>query len=131
MDLLDLWRDKITVRKVLNLVDRLPRHSQFRAEFVQDDEIAEQWASEHDGERPVPDVPVTEWTPEVERLTELVDVLAENTAILAAANTKDGRYRAPQRMPRPHTAYARVLARREDDAYQDLLADIEASKRGG
>lgn len=106
------------------MVDRLPRTSQFRHEYSQDDEVAEAWAEVDEDDRPVPDIPLTEWSPEAERLSDIVDLLGEHIAVLVAVNSKDGKVKSPPAARRPKTALDRVAASAEDRSYEELMALI-------
>lgn len=129
LDLAAEWRSR-RWRRLLNIIDGLPRTSAFRCAYANDDDAVAAWLEANDGEPPAPEVPLDEWSPEVERLTDLMDLVAENTAVLIAANSEGG-YKPPKPADRPKTAFGRVLARRDDAAFDDLLAQIEASKRKG
>lgn len=108
----------MSTRRLLNLIDHLPRTSAFSHAQSQDDELAEQ-APESDAE---PGVPLTEWSPEVEALAVVVDRLADvANAVIASQGGKPTRV---QPYPRPVTAFDRVRAKRRDKAYVDLKSKL-------
>lgn len=110
MDLLDVWRGRITARQVLNLIDRLPRDSHFVAALADDDELADQLADD-EGE-PLPPPPLTEWSPVVDRLTTVVDLLGQLVAV--TANAGGAKVKPPPPAPRPVTARHRAKQRRRE-----------------
>ncbi len=119
MDLLDLWRDRITPRAVLNLIDRLPRTSEFRHELAQDDELA----VKRDGESSArPEIPLTEWSPEMEALAAVVDRLAE--VISAVVQSQGGKAPQIRPYPRPVTAADRAHAQARREADDALAAQL-------
>jgi hypothetical protein len=123
VDLLDLWRGKVSARKLLAYIDRLPSHSAFAEASAQDDEMAELFADQEVG----PVTPrITEWTPE---RAELVKV-NENLRALASlvVNALGGKGEPPKPDPRPETALDRLNARLEDASYNYLLERIEESQ---
>lgn len=101
----------------MNLIEHLPPTSHYMAAVLNDEEVAEQAAAaevargeveRYDGE-PLP-LPLTAWTPEVQLLTKVVEKVAEQTAILIAVNSKDGKFKAPKPEPRPLTALQKARA---------------------
>lgn len=130
MDLAVVWRSR-RWRRLLNLIDGLPRNSHVRHAQAHDADVAEAQAT-----LPVPDpvdytVPFTEWSPETELLTLLVELLGEHLALTSAINSKDQKVHHPKPLPRPWRAIDAVLARKVDDAYDDLLADIARAQEAG
>jgi hypothetical protein len=106
---------------MLNLIDRLPRASHLRHEMAQDEELARLQMERADPAQQIAEaVPFTEWTPETELLTYIGDVIAEQLAVLIAANS-DGQVKRAKPLPRPSLAYDRLLQEASDRAYQDLL----------
>jgi hypothetical protein len=87
-----------------------------------DEELAEQTA---DAEAPadMPKVRMSEYSPELERLTDLLDRLGELISTVAAA----GGAKHPPRVkpaPRPVLASARVRARRRVERHHRLVARV-------
>lgn len=117
--MLGVWRDEVSPRKVLNLIDRLPRSSEFQNAVAQDDELAVHAVGSSSA---APEIPLTEWTPETEALAAVVDRLAE--VINAVVQSQGGKPIAIKPYPRPQTASdrARVQARRAaDEALSRML----------
>jgi hypothetical protein len=87
----------------------------------QDEDLARLQMEQPEAARQIADaVPFTEWTPETELLTYIGDVIAEQLAVLIAANS-DGQVKRAKPLPRPSRAYDRLLQEASDRAYQDLL----------
>jgi hypothetical protein len=81
-----------------------------------DDELAERFP---DHVPAAPTVPMTEFSPEAERLGVLIDRISELISLeMAKATQKKPRPVRPY--PRPITAAQRVAQRRKHDAYLDL-----------
>ncbi len=123
--MLDLWRDKLSPRKVLNLIDQLPGHSCYAEAVAQDDEIA--------GETPEPTGKyrprVTEWSPTEQLLAAVFDRLGEVVAATVASAGGDGR--VPEAWPRPETASERVLKAQQAAEWDDLFDLIEKARHRG
>lgn len=103
----------------LNLIDHLPRSSHYAEALLSDEDYAEAVA---DLPRPRAEVPVHEWTPELEALAAIVDRLADvaNT-VIASAGGKPGRV---ERYPRPVTAIDRVRSRRVREAVNAMASKL-------
>jgi hypothetical protein len=121
VDVLDVFRDKLSIRTALNLIDRLPRASHLRHEMAQDEDLARLQMERADPAQQIAEaVPFTEWTPETELLTYIGDVIAEQLAVLIAVNS-DGQMKRAKPLPRPSRAYDRLVQEASDRAYQELL----------
>lgn len=105
-------------RLLLNIVDHLPRTSHFIAAVADDDELAELQAA---GNAPsyAPTVPMTEYTPEAERLSALIDVMRELLSLEIGKATRK-KPRRVQPYPRPVTAAQRVARKRKYEKFLDL-----------
>lgn len=123
-----MWRDRLTPRQALTLIDQLPSHSRYVAAVHEDEELIEHLADQLDDEDgPSPPPPLTEWSAEVERLTLIADRLGELITLLAAVNSK----KKPQpyrHLPRPVTARQRAERRRRERK-RDLIAERLAAAR--
>ncbi|WP_417220494.1 hypothetical protein [Arthrobacter sp.] len=92
---------------------------------VNDDELADTMLES------VKDLPdngprISEYTPVVERLDTLADMLsALQATVIAAAGGKPGRQRPAKR---PSTAISRAQKARADRNYTDLLSEVEAAQ---
>lgn len=124
LDLLDFIRGRHPWGKFLRLVNGLGRSSRYAAALADDDEYAEQVLALPD--RPDRGPALTEFTPEVELLTVLVELAqATNQRLTVLAQQKPDRVR---QLPRPRTAFDRVKARRRRDYFDDLLAEVEQAR---
>ncbi|MER7167028.1 hypothetical protein ABT336_13300 [Micromonospora sp. NPDC000207] len=120
LDLGEEWRAR-RWRRLLNLIDGLPRDSAFVEALTSDDEWAAAVVANPPEERP-PSRRMAEWSPQVELLTNLLDAVRENTRVaLASAGGKPGQF-APA--PRPVTALERVRARRRVSKHESLVARV-------
>lgn len=123
--MLDLWRDKLSARKVLNLIDRLPGHSAYAEAVAQDDEIAGEMTAPTGKYRPR----VTEWSPTEQLLAAVFDRLGEVVAATVASAGGDGR--VPEAWPRPETAAERALKAQQSAEWDDLFDLIEKARHRG
>jgi hypothetical protein len=122
---LDLWRDKLSPRKVLNLIDQLPGHSCYAEAIAQDDELAGGATTPAGKYRPR----VTEWSPTEQLLAAVFDRLGEVVAATVAGAGGDGR--VPEAWPRPETAAERVLKAQQAAEWDDLFDVIEKARHRG
>lgn len=122
VDLLGLWRDEISPRKVLNLVDRLPSTSQYIAAIGQDDEHA---ANVDMNAAPSPP-PLTEWSPVVAGLAVVADRLGTLISVQVARGGGTPPKMAPY--PRPVTAAHRAKERRLLENHKALVARLLPNK---
>ncbi|KAB2344883.1 hypothetical protein [Actinomadura rudentiformis] len=119
MDLLDLWRDRISVRKVLNLIDHLPSTSHFVAAIADDPDLP---PPPEEGRRSGPRL--TEWTPEVRALADLIDRIGALIRVQVAQNSR-GRPPEITPYPRPDTAARRAERRARREAHYALVARVK------
>lgn len=124
IDLVDEWRMR-RFRRILNLVDHLPRNSAYVQAVTDDEEWAEQVLSlPQRAQRPRVDM--ADWSPELERLTDLYDRLGELIrAVVAGAGAKPKRV-APA--PRPTTALDRMRARKRRATHDRLVSVLLPDK---
>lgn len=132
VDVLDVFRGRLTVRKALNFIDRCPPSAEWKAEYAQDDELAARHAAYDDGEvgRDA-GVPLTQWTPLVELATLQCELIGHLIAVTSAAHSKDGTVHAPPPLPRPVRALDRLEKVLQEDAFQSLLRNIEQAQAAG
>lgn len=109
---------------MLNLIDHLPRNSSYHEALSQDDELA-QLAAEQPGQvgstehRP----PLSEWSPEVDLLAQLLDVVQLMRAeAWSLAGQKNAPTYAPT--PRPKTTAERAKDYIERSARQHLIEKL-------
>lgn len=133
-DLGDLWRGRRWVH-ILDLLDHLPAHSWYSATVSLDEEHARMMAdqiaahTEKTGETPKPKGPaLTTWTPEVAKLTEVLDAVngVQYAVIAAQAGKKAGP--PPKPAARPYTpleaAIQQAENKRRKKAHEDLVARV-------
>lgn len=114
-------------RKLLNLIDKLPRTSFFIEARMQDEELAEQYLAhaDHTNEKQLQLPSIVEYDSVTERLDTLafkVDQLI--AATVAAAGGKPGRVTPP---PRPITAIERLRAQNRRQNAHRLRTQLLAS----
>ncbi|MCW2904930.1 MAG: 16, gp15 [Streptosporangiaceae bacterium] len=122
VDLLDVWRDEISPRKVLNLVDRLPSTSQYIAAIANDDEHA---ANVDLNAAPAPPS-LTEWSPVVAGLAVVADRLGTLIGVQVARGGGSPPKLTPY--PRPVTAAHRRKERRLLENHKALVARLLPDK---
>lgn len=107
MDLVDFFRGRYSWRKLLVLLQRIPRASAYAEAMSQDEEYAEAVLTQVDDADDAPSSPpLSQWTPEVALLAAVYDRLGELTnATIAAAGGKPSPVKPS---PRPVTAFDRV-----------------------
>lgn len=98
------------------MVEGLPRDSHYVAAVADDDEVAEQAGPQPSKRQPPP---LTDWTPEVERLTNLEDLI-RNLVALANAQVSGKNPKPPKPSLRPETALQRIEKRMDRAEYERL-----------
>jgi hypothetical protein len=119
LDLATEWRSR-RWRKLLNIIDGLPRTSAFVNAMANDDEIADVLleAAERQSSRPT----LEEYTPEREALDAVRDLLGQVVAGLLVLNRQK-----PPRLklvPRPETAIDRARRRQQLRRHESLVARL-------
>lgn len=120
LDLGTEWRAR-RFRKLLNAIDGLPRHSGFVEALTSDDDWAEQVLAAGEPEN-LPARRMSEWSPVVEQLTNILDAVREQTAVAVAA--AGGKPNKVKPSPRPKTALERVRKRRRTEQHRSLVARL-------
>lgn len=123
-----MWRRR-EWRKLLNLIDRMPRDSHTRQAMALDEEHVEmvQTALETIGEdRDTAGGPLlSEWSLNAELLAQVIDALTVNThATMAAAGAKTPKFKPVRR---PQTAYERVQHRRRLAGHDRVVAMVKSA----
>jgi hypothetical protein len=113
-----VWRGHISVRKVLNLIDRLPGNSHYIASIANDEELADSAETEAAASAP----PLTEWSPVVAALAAVADRLG--TLINVQVARGGGQTTKVVPYPRPVTAAQRVKERNRLRRHEDLVARL-------
>lgn len=120
MDLAAEWRGR-RWRKLLNIIDRLPRDSAYVEAISEDDALADAMiSSEQPTDQPVRRL--SDWSAEVELLTALVDRVSELIQVIVAVN--GAKPSAPPTAPRPVTAFDRARDRARQRRHQSLVARV-------
>lgn len=124
LDLVDFFRGRYSWRKLGLLLDGLPASSVFVEAQMDDPEVAESLAARADG--PVVPPRLSEWHPDVARLTDIYDRLGEVTAaIIAGAGGK------PPKMvpaPRPRTGVDRHRDAARRSRHDALVGEVKAAQ---
>lgn len=108
-----LWRSR-QWRKLLNLIDHLPRSSY----FIEAVSVDEEWAKAQTGDPKVRAERLSEWSPEVAMMANAFDRLGNLMAVMIAV--AGGKPPTITPHPRPITASQR-LERQRQDADHDAL----------
>jgi hypothetical protein len=123
-DLAVLWRTR-RWRKLLNLIDQLPRDTAYMEAVADDEQLATFLLSRPDGHSKKPSAPtrrLSEYSAEVEVLSAILDRLGEVTqAIVASAGAKP---RKVTPAPRPVTALERMRTRRALTKHRSLVSRV-------
>lgn len=94
---------------------------------LDDPRVVEAVLSGSDQDRPPPRPALSEFTPELSMMTNMVDRLGELIAIMVKVN---GGKSNVSPMPRPLTGIDRARLRLEEQQHRDLVAEVvEAQKR--
>ncbi len=113
------WRSR-RWRRLLNLIDHLPRHSAYHESLVNDEKLAALLVDIDGGQPAPPKRQMREFTPEVELLSVIADRLAELAQVVVAS--KGGKPHPVRPMPRPVTAAQRLRARKRKRTHQSLVS---------
>lgn len=138
----NLWHDR-QWRTLLNLVDHLPRHSNYSAAVSNDPEyakmiatavIAQKAEAEKSGKKPEDSgPPLTVWTPEYEAMTAIHDELRSLSWLVMNQKAKIPT-KQPKPLPRPSTAITRALvkatAEHQQSKHDERVAMLLPHKRG-
>lgn len=115
-----MWRSR-RWRKLLNIIDHLPRDSAYVEAMTQDEDLAEQLMSRPNPPK-TPARRMSEFSPAVELLSIIADRIGEQTQVIASAHgAKPGKVRP---MPRPVSAMDRVRQRRREAKHRALVARV-------
>lgn len=126
LDLLDFFRGKHSWRKLHSLLDRLSGTSLLRESIANDDEVAQRiMADTADTKKPSPPDPgprVSEYSPEVQRLDELIDKVTILTATVVGM--LGGKARPGRPAQRPQTAFTRARQAQAAARHHSLLDEV-------
>jgi hypothetical protein len=117
-----MWQQR-QWRELLLLIDWLPRNSAYMEALSEDEEVAEDFLSQAENKKAKGARPrISEWSPELERLTDTVDRLGEvMQAVVASNGGKPPRIR-PQL--RPKTAIDKVRERKRHEHHKKVVSRV-------
>lgn len=130
VDLITLWRRR-HFRRLLNLIDHLPRNSHFAEAVANDEEHARLLAeaipaSRGEEWRP----PMSTWSPEVAMLADLIDAVNALKAVVTMANSQKGARKPDLKpYPRPGTMLEKVRREQRRKAHEELVARVLPNRR--
>lgn len=125
MDLAKEWQSR-RWRRLLNVIDRLPRHSAYFEALCDDEEMAEHLARQPEPKDTKPRRRMSEWNATVELLTAVLNRLGELTQAVAALGGAKPR-KVPS-APYPVTAIERIRNRKRQDKHRSLVARVLPGK---
>jgi hypothetical protein len=123
LDVGAVFRGECVPDELAARIEGLARHSRFSEAMTQDEDLAR--VPRAPGDAAAPAVRHTEWTPETERLTKIIERLGE--LIVTISSIAGGRANIRPE-PRPVSAASRLQAQREHDEYLELLDDFEQAQ---
>lgn len=121
LDLATEWRRR-RWRRLLNIIDRLPRDSAYFEALCEDEDLAVRMAGMPEPKKRQATRRMGEWSPTVEILTAILDRLAELTQAVAALG--GAKPRKVPRAPHPVTAVERVRTRNRQRSHESLVARV-------
>jgi hypothetical protein len=120
LDLAAEWRSR-RWRRLLNVIDQLPRDSRYVEAMAMDEQLAERLA-----DRPQPQAKakrrMADWSVQVELLTAILARLGEVTQAIAALGGAKPRKLPP--VPVPQTAMDRIRNRKRFEKHHALVARV-------
>jgi hypothetical protein len=123
----ELWRNR-KWRKLLNLINHLPRDSHFLDATAQDEEHVELLVKATEGQPKKEYAPPgSQWDVRAELLAQAVDKLDQVITVLVAAN--GGKPGKPNMTPRPTTKFSSVEAKRLQSRHDALVRRVLPHKR--
>lgn len=121
LDLATEWRSR-RWRRLLNIIDQLPRNSRYVEAMTQDEQLALRMAGLPENPDPGPKRRMSDWSVPVELLTAILNRLGELTQAVAALGGAKPRKVPPA--PVPQTALDRVRNRQRFDKHKALAARV-------
>lgn len=124
MDLLDFFRDALSAQAVLDYVEHLPRTSAYHSAIADDDDLAAQLIDE---DMPSSSSPrLSEFSPEVQALAEIRDLLASLIGVQIARAGKKPKKIKPY--PRPVSAIERARKHRQYATHRSVVDRLLPSR---
>lgn len=122
-----MWRSR-RWRRLLNILDQLPRTSAYAQALALDEDLAEQVSELPDTERKAQwSRSHRDYTPEVEMLTAVFDRLGELIRVTAAVHGSRGK--PPPLGPRPAYAVDRVRRQLARQRHQDVVGRLMKNRK--
>lgn len=125
LDLATEWRAR-RWRRLLNLIEQLPRDSRYVEAISLDEKLAERLVGRPEPER-APKRRLADWSVQVELLTAILNRLGELTQAVAALGGAKPR-KLPQ-APHPQTAMDRVRNRKRFEKHHSLVSRVLPARR--
>jgi len=119
--MLDFFRDRLTAHEVLDYLEHLPRTSAYHSAVADDEELAEQLAEQGTGAPSRPPL-LAEFSPEVQVMAEVRDLLATLIGVQVARAGKKPQKVKPY--PRPESALERVRRRQQYANHRTLVGRL-------
>lgn len=121
-----MWRAR-RWRKLLNVIEQLPRTSAYAQAMATDDKLAHEMASLPDaGGKAKWRRSYRDYSPEVEMLSALFDRVGE--LIRVTAGTRGARSKSPQPAPRPIPAIERIKRRNAETRHRQTVSRVLVDK---
>jgi hypothetical protein len=121
LDLATEWRSR-RWRRLLGIIDQLPRDSRYVEAVTQDEQLAERWADRKEKSDTGPKRRMADWSVQVELLTAILNRLGEATQAIAALGGAKPRKVPPA--PVPTTAMDRIRNRKRFEKHKALAARV-------
>lgn len=124
MNVLELWQGR-QIRRLLNLIDHLPRNSRYSEAVSNDPEHMRMLLDAGGGPTKNARPPMSSWTPEVEAITGVADLLKALLGVTIMANSKKGA-KKPDLAPalRPGTVLSEIERQRKRERHRMLVAKM-------
>lgn len=124
-----MWRERRWA-DLLNLIDWLPRNSAYIEALSEDEDVAEQVLRAPENQRPRGAGPrVSEWSLEVEKMTDMIDRLGE--VIIAVVTSNGGKAPRVRPQQRPRTAIDRLRERKRYEHHKKTVARVLIQRPDG
>lgn len=120
--MLDFFRRVRPWAQLDRLLERLPRHSLYKAALDDDEEFAALAVKAHrDDPEVAVAVPLAGYDDVVLRLDNIFDAVMALNETLIAVNSRKSAMRKPLRAPRPETAYQRLAKQTKVDQLESIV----------
>lgn len=117
-----MWRNR-RWRDLLTFIDWLPRNSAYMEALSDDEEVAEEYLNRPKSDAPQTARPrISEWSSELEKLTDVVDRLGEVMQAVVASNGGKPPKIRPQ--PRPRTAVDKLREKKRYEHHKKVVSRV-------